>query len=105
MARTLRALRSRADDGLAMVEFAIVGSLLMVLLFGILSAGVLISAHTQAADEARFAARVDAVKPDCLTTWPSGVVTKTVTKPVNWFVPLIPGPSAATETVDYKCGG
>ena len=52
-----RTLRSRNDDGLAMVEFAIVGSLLFVLLFGIISVGLFISAHTQAADEARFQAR------------------------------------------------
>ena len=51
----------RNDDGLATVEFAIVGSLLLLLVFAILSVGVLISAHTEAADEARFQARAAAL--------------------------------------------
>ena len=73
MARTLRTLRSRNDDGLAMVEFAIVGSLLMVLLFGIISRlGLLISAHTQAADEARFRCSHQGDQPARLATMPSG---------------------------------
>jgi hypothetical protein len=99
-----RTLRPRNDDGLATVEFAVVGSLLFVLLFGIISVGLFISAHTRAADEARFQARQAAL--DCTPAQVAAnvVVTKTVTKPVTWVVPFIPSPGAAVETVSYRCG-
>jgi hypothetical protein len=91
-----------------MVEFAIVGSLLLVLLFGILSAGLFISAHTEAADEARFQARAAALL--CTPAEVAANTTKsvTVTKDISslWFVPGIPVPGGGTvtETVSYRCG-
>ena len=102
-----RKLRSDNDDGLATVEFAIVGSLLMLLLFGIISVGLFISAHAQAADEARFQARKAALDPvECppAAVAANKVITKTVSKPITWLVPLIPLPEFATETVSYRCG-
>jgi Flp pilus assembly protein TadG len=97
-------LRSRKDDGLATVEFAIVGNLLFLLLFGIISVGLFISAHTQAADEARFLAREAALHCTPAQVAANEVVTKTVTKPVTWVVPFISPPGDATETVSYRCG-
>jgi Flp pilus assembly protein TadG len=95
----------RSDDGLATVEFAIVGSLLLLLVFAILSVGFFISAHTEAADEARFQARAAALLCTPAQVQANVVVTKSVTKPVTWFVPFIPAPaSSATETVSYRCG-
>ncbi len=58
-----RAQRSRDDDGAAMVEFAFVGVLLVILLFGIINMGILLSFKqnlTQAASEsARAVVGVD----------------------------------------------
>ena len=50
-----RSPHSHEDSGLATVEFAIVGSLLCLLVFAILSVGIFINAHMQAADHARVA--------------------------------------------------
>jgi len=96
--------RSRTDDGLATVEFAIVGSLLFLLLFGIICVGLFISAHTQAADEARFQARQAALECTPEQVAANVVVSRTVTKPVPWVVPFIPSPGPAVETVSYRCG-
>ena len=81
------------------------GSLLLLLLFGIISVGLLISAHTRLLMRPDSKARAAALLCTPAQVQANVVVTKTVTKPVTWFVPFIPSPaSIATETVSYRCG-
>jgi Flp pilus assembly protein TadG len=96
---------SHNDSGLATVEFAIVGSLLCLLVFAIISVGIFINAHMQAADAARFQARAAALACSPTDIANGVVVTKTVTQTYAWFVPLVPSPGPATESVSYRCGG
>jgi Flp pilus assembly protein TadG len=100
-----RSSHSRNDSGLATVEFAIVGSLLCLLVFAIISVGIFINAHMQAADAARFEARAAALACSPADVTNGVVVTKTVTKTYAWFVPFIPYPGDAEESVSYRCGG
>jgi hypothetical protein len=95
----------RNDSGLATVEFAIVGSLLCLLVFAIISVGILINAHMQAADAARFQARADALKCTPEQIADGDIVERTATKSYAWFVPFVPYPGDAEETVKYRCGG
>ena len=100
-----RSPHSHDDSGLATVEFAIVGSLLCLLVFAILSVGIFINAHMQAADQARQQARSAALACSPADITNGVIVTKTVTKNYAWFVPLLPSPGPAVESVSYRCGG
>jgi Flp pilus assembly protein TadG len=99
-----RSPHSHEDSGLATVEFAIVGSLLCLLVFAIISVGIFINAHMQAADAARFQARAAALACSPTDITNGTIVTKTVTKAYAWFVPFIAYPGDAEETVSYRCG-
>jgi hypothetical protein len=91
-----------------MVEFAIVGSLLLTLLFAIASVGLFISANMQAADQARQQARTAALDPAICTpaaVAAGTVITRSVTPSFTWIVPLIPAPAANPQTSSYRCGG
>jgi Flp pilus assembly protein TadG len=99
-----RSPHSHEDSGLATVEFAIVGSLLCLLVFAIISVGIFINAHMQAADTARFEARAAALACSPADITAGTIVTKTATKAYAWFVPFIPYPGDAEETVSYRCG-
>jgi Flp pilus assembly protein TadG len=100
-----RSRSHRNDDGLAMVEFAIVGSLLCLLLFGIISMGLLFENVTKASDQARVAARALALA--CTPDEISNGVVKTASQPVTvtWLIPGIPAPSVPDQKVSYRCGG
>ena len=88
-----RSPHSHDDSGLATVEFAIVGSLLCLLVFAILSVGIFINAHMQAADTARFQARAAALACSPTDISNGVIVTRTATKTFTWFVPFIPSPA------------
>jgi Flp pilus assembly protein TadG len=99
-----RSPHSHDDSGLATVEFAIVGSLLCLLVFAILSVGIFINAHMQAADTARFQARAAALACSPTDISNGVIVTRTATKTFTWFVPFIPSPGPAVQSVSYRCG-
>jgi Flp pilus assembly protein TadG len=93
------------DSGLATVEFAIVGSLLCVLVFAIISVGIFINAKMQAANQARLLARAAALACSPAEVANGVIVTKSATKPFTWAVPFIPYPGPAIESASYRCGG
>jgi Flp pilus assembly protein TadG len=97
--------QDRDDRGLATIEFAIVGSVLMLLVFGILSVGIFINAHMQAADKARQQARTAALACSQADITAGKTVSATVTPTFPWIVPLVPKPAAHPQTVTYRCGG
>jgi Flp pilus assembly protein TadG len=100
------ARKSQKDDrGMATVEFAIVGSLLLMLVFGILSVGLYIGAQLKATNDARQQARSAALACSSTDIANGVIVTKTVTPSFAWIVPLVPKPSAKPESVSYRCGG
>ena len=82
-----RTLRSRNDEGLAAVEFAMVGSLLFILLFAIIPVGLLI-APTRRPRTRPASELVRRHLADACSSAADGVVTGTVTKPVHLGRPL-----------------
>lgn len=62
-----KASRRRDDSGAAAVEFAIIATLLFLLLFGILQYGLYFWAYQSGAHAAREGARRSAVGPHCTT--------------------------------------
>ena len=101
-----RSPNSRNDSGLATVEFAIVGSLLCLLVFAIISVGIFINAHMQAAkrrSRRSFAPLLSLVrrrKSPTESSW-----KELSPKPYAWVVPFIPYPGDAQESAGYRCGG
>jgi hypothetical protein len=114
---------SRNDSGLATVEFAIVGSLLLMLVFAIGSLGILWGAKQQvafAANEAAHAASVHVgytpptgitLSGPTATLCPAGsfssfnvTATKSVSPP---NIPFVSGalPSTVSQTVKVQCIG
>jgi Flp pilus assembly protein TadG len=106
---TARPARLRGDDGVALVEFALVFPLLMVLLFGIISAGLLWNQELSLTHAAREGARYGATVPrdQAFTsgTWAANVRTLVVDRSggeldsVDVCISLVEGTGAATAVV------
>ena len=94
---------SRKDSGLATVEFAIVGSLLCLLVFAIISVGIFINAHMQAANDAHVeAARCSACTP---TQSPPGHSEQNCHQDLRVVRSPHSFPRPLQSRASYRCGG